>query len=347
MTILANDYYTEPLSDTDERYIKEPVALVFKGIIDKINANKDLVDSKKQVLAQYVYRDWYKQAKRVCGKTEGAADLGYSPHMTGRVFDLGINKGEIKDKAFLWFEKNAKAYGFINHNEIYGSDPDEPWHWEYRLTKDKLTEEEKKNMVCGESGSYTNIDPKVISGTTDETRVYDIKRTYKPEYIIVHHTAIYTYKDNASAEVEVLRKNSPGDKTEEVQKQYTDQGYVIDYNKVIDIKGNVAQGTPDKYWTINAGNNAVNFRSLSVSLIGNYDGEDKLVYGSETYNVLVKQIKEWMKEYEIKKENVLPHTKVLEKDDPDMADSEGTINTACPGQNTLSVWNKLIEDISK
>jgi hypothetical protein len=84
---------------------------------------------------------------------------------------------------------------------------------------------------------------------------------------------------------------------------------------------------------------------LSISLIGNYDSSETIKKGDAVYNTLVQQIKDWVEEYNIKKENIYPHTRIPEEDDPDEADEEGTVNTACPGNNVLILWNDLINDV--
>jgi hypothetical protein len=269
---------------------------------------------------------------------EPADPPGSSAHHTGRALDFNWWWTDGGSR-YEWITKNGYKYGFYQTTN-------EPWHWEYNPKLEAgescdVDEKDDSNLIGGDPVCEN------IEGTSE--RVCSIKRTEDPTFIVVHHTAIKGdnfVNSSASDWVNEYKKNSPHHtETQIIKKGYQDQGYIVDYNVLIDRNGNKATGTPEKYWTINAGNNRINFRSLSISLIGNYDSSETIKKGDAVYNTLVQQIKDWVEEYNIKKENIYPHTRIPEEDDPDEADEEGTVNTACPGNNVLILWNDLINDV--
>jgi LAS superfamily LD-carboxypeptidase LdcB len=70
---------------------------------------------RSQERQAWLYRAWR------MGMGNKAARPGYSNHQAGKALDLYLDAA-----SYAWLGRHARAFGFRR------TDPDEPWHWEFR-----------------------------------------------------------------------------------------------------------------------------------------------------------------------------------------------------------------------
>jgi len=132
------------------------------------------------------------------------------------------------------------------------------------------------------------------------------------KFIIIHHSGILNEENDPTGEKMwngILRNH---------QKEYKNKfpWSIAPYHYGIGIKGNIFKGQDENNFCIHAGDDFYNMRSLAVCFLGNFEIEimnlNQLLAG-------VNLVKDLMRKYYIRVENVLRHKDIIQ--------------TQCPGKN--------------
>lgn len=138
----------------------------------------------------------------------------------------------------------------------------------------------------------------------------------KIKYIIIHHTA--TLRDSTTFNaVKNYHINQLGWK-------------YIGYNWLITFNGVLHEGRPQNVVGAHTKDDGMNYKSLGISLAGNFENERPTKAQIKTLKGIIKQVRDI---YKIPLENVLGHNEV-----------KGT-STLCPGKNLLSIIKEIRNEV--
>lgn len=136
------------------------------------------------------------------------------------------------------------------------------------------------------------------------------------KYIVLHHSATDVYGDG-SALADAIMLNQ--------RKKWLPSfpNYVCDYHYMVGPTGKVFKGQPEEFPGWHATNYIVNLESIGVCFLGNFEKERMK---KEQFDSGINLLRDIIKRYDIKSENILRHKDVV-------SDETGRRNsTLCPGK---------------
>ncbi|BAL81533.1 N-acetylmuramoyl-L-alanine amidase [Caldisericum exile] len=136
------------------------------------------------------------------------------------------------------------------------------------------------------------------------------------KYIVLHHSATDVYGDGS-----VLADAIMSNQRRKWIKDFPN--YVCDYHYMVGPTGKIFKGQPEEFPGWHATNYVVNLESIGVCFLGNFEKSRMQV---AQFDAGVKLLKDIVKRYDIKSENVVRHKDVI-------SDETGRRNsTLCPGK---------------
>ncbi|HPC56273.1 MAG TPA: peptidoglycan recognition family protein [Caldisericia bacterium] len=130
------------------------------------------------------------------------------------------------------------------------------------------------------------------------------------EYIVIHHTGIKNSNENSFLVWENIKK------FHQIKYKEKFPWYIADYHFGISKDLRVFNGNSIEYPCFHSGDNNINFKSIAVTFLGNFDEE---LLDKKQFDLGVLMISDLVKRFNIKYEKILKHCEI--------------VNTSCPGNN--------------